>query len=187
MKVVIILGSTRDGRIGYRVAKFVQAEAKKIEDWDVELADLATINLPMYHDAMTPASMQGKYSDPTVSAWAAQVASAEAFIFVTPEYNHSIPAPLKNSLDTIYPEWANKAGGIVSYSMAPSGGTRAAEHLRGILGHLGVATVAIALSIGGAHQVLDAEGNTQNDGISRTLQSELAQINAWATALKTIR
>lgn len=187
MKVVVILGSTRDGRMGDRVSKFVLNEAKKIDGWDVELVDLAEINLPMYHDALLPAMMNESYSDKTVSAWSSAINTADAYIIITPEYNHSIPAPLKNAIDWLYPEWANKAAGIVSYSMAPYGGARAVEHLRNILARLAVATVQTTTSIGSVHESISENGEPISEGTITALQSELAQVNLWAKALKTIR
>ena len=178
MKVVVILGSTRDGRMGERVSKLVINEAKKIDGWDVDLVDLADINLPMYHDAALPAMMNENYSDKNVSSWS-QV--------ITPEYNHSIPAPLKNAIDWLYPEWANKAAGIVSYSMAPYGGARAVEHLRNILARLAVATVQTTSSIGSVHESISENGESVSEGLVATLHAELTQVDSWAKALKTIR
>ncbi len=187
MKVVVILGSTRDGRMGERVSKLVINEAKKIDGWDVELVDLADINLPMYHDAALPAMMNESYSDKNVSLWSQVVKSADAYIFLTPEYNHSIPAPLKNAIDWLYPEWANKAAGIVSYSMVPYGGARAVEHLRNILARLAVATVQTTSSIGSVHESISENGESVSEGIVATLNAELTQVDSWAKALKTIR
>jgi len=187
MKVAIILGSSRDGRLGERIAKLVTAESKKMDQWDVKLLDLKEINLQMYHDAVSPGAMHGKYADPIVAQWGASIAEADAFIFITPEYNHSIPAVLKNAIDTLYPEWANKAGGIVSYSTSVYGGARAVEHLRGITGCIGIATVQTCLSIASAHETVDPNGVALKDGIISTLQKELDQIDAWGRALMTTR
>lgn len=187
MKVVVILGSTRDGRMGDRVSKLVVNEAKKINGWDVELVDLAEINLPMYHEASLPSMMNEQYSDTAVSEWSRVVKSADAFLVLTPEYNHSIPAPLKNAIDWLYPEWGNKAAGIISYSMAPYGGARAVEHLRNILARLAVATVQTTTSIGSVHETISENGEPVSEGTLAALRSELAQVDSWAQALKTIR
>lgn len=187
MKVAIILGSSREGRLGERIAKLITTQSKKMNQWDVKLLDLKLINLPMYHDAVPPAGMGGEYSDPIVAEWGASIAEADAFIFITPEYNHSIPAVLKNAIDTLYPEWANKAGGIVSYSMSSYGGSRAVEHLRGIIGHIGIATVQTSLSISSAHETVDKNGVALKEGIINTLQKELDQIDSWGRALMTTR
>ena len=187
MKVTVILGSTRDGRMGDRVSTFVLNEAKSVDGWEVELVDLSELNLPMYHDANLPAMMNESYGDKSVMSWSESIKLADAYIVLTPEYNHSIPAPLKNAIDWLYPEWANKAAGIVSYSMAPYGGARAVEHLRNIFARLGVATVQTSTSIGSVHEVITETGEVSSEGIRSTLQSELSQVDAWAKALKTIR
>ncbi|MDQ5885906.1 MAG: hypothetical protein QG628_303 [Patescibacteria group bacterium] len=187
MKVVVILGSSRDGRMGERVSKLVMTEANKFENWDVELVDLAKIDLPMYHDANLPSMMNEKYNDKTVTEWSSVVKSADAFIVLTPEYNHSIPAVLKNAIDWLYGEWGNKAAGIVSYSMAPYGGARAVEHLRNILARLAVATVQTSTSIGSVHESISENGEPVSDGVIATLRAEFAQVDSWATALKTTR
>lgn len=187
MKVVVILGSSRDGRMGERVSKLVLKEAENIEGWDVELLDLAEINLPMYHDANLPSMMNETYSNKTVSDWSAIIKSADAYIVLTPEYNHSIPAVLKNAIDWLYSEWGNKAAGIVSYSMAPYGGARAVEHLRNVLARLAVATVQTSTSIGSVHESISENGEPVSEGIVATLRSEFAQVDSWAKALKTIR
>lgn len=187
MKVAVILGSTRDGRMGERVAKLVVSEAEKMQDWNVELIDLKALNLPIYNDAMPTGGMQGKYTDPIVSKWGEKIASADAFIFITPEYNHSIPAPLKNAIDSLYPEWENKAGGIVSYSMSPYGGARAVEHLRGILGHMGIATVQTSVSISSVHETVSDDGKALKEGIANAIQTELSQIDLWGRALLGVK
>ncbi|MFM9278675.1 NADPH-dependent FMN reductase [Paenibacillus jiagnxiensis] len=125
LNIGIILGSTRPARVSPQVGKWIKELADKRGDATYEIVDLADYNLPFLGD---PSGEQ------QVAAWAKKIASLDGFVFVTAEYNHSITGVLKNALDSARAEWYNKAAGIVSYGS--SGGTRAAEHLRGILGEL---------------------------------------------------
>jgi NAD(P)H-dependent FMN reductase len=125
IKIGIILGSTRPNRSGEQVATWVHDLASRRSDAEFELLDLRDYPLP-YLDETLPPSM-GQYQNEHTKQWAATIASFDGFIMVTPEYNHSTSAALKNALDYLYAEWNNKAAGFVSYGLA--GGARAAEHL----------------------------------------------------------
>jgi NAD(P)H-dependent FMN reductase len=110
--IYIILGSTREGRKGEKVAKWVHSVAASRSDLDIELVDLRDWSLPFVHNADTPAS--GKYNVET-QKWADKIAQADGFLIVTPEYNHGYPAVLKNALDHLYAEWNGKPVAFVSY------------------------------------------------------------------------
>src|SRR6185437_3347359 len=97
--------------------------ATKRSDAEFELVDLLDFNLPLLDEPMPPSL--GQYTKPHTKAWAAKVDSFDAYVFVTPEYNHGIPGALKNALDFVYREWNNKAAGFVSYGSA--NGVRAVE------------------------------------------------------------
>ena len=128
LKIGIIVGSTREGRVSPQVAAWVK-EQGSTRDLDLEIVDIKTYDLPLL----------GTGDAPKLPDFQAKIGSLDGFVFVTGEYNHSIPASLKNALDYIRDEWANKPAGIVSYGSV--GGSRAAEHLRGILGELQIADV----------------------------------------------
>src|SRR5690625_1700418 len=139
MKVGVITGSIREGRVNYDVAEWVKDVVAETGKVDVELVDIKDYDLPMFAEPMSPA-----YTDELVESekhrpWSEKIASLDAFIFVTPEYNHGLPSVLKNALDFLYNEWNNKAAGIVSYGSG--GGIRSAEQLRVILSELQVAHV----------------------------------------------
>jgi len=183
VKIGIILGSTRPGRVGEAVAKWVYEIASQRKDADFELVDLADYDLP-HLDEPVPPSM-GHYVHDHTKAWASTIAEFDGFLFVTPEYNHSTSGALKNAIDFLYAEWNNKAAGFVSYGSV--GGTRAVEHLRLIMSELQVATVRaqVALSLftdfenfstfrPGEHQVL-------------ALQTTLDQLISWTRALRSVR
>lgn len=128
IRVKVILGSTRQQRFGDKPAAWMAEEARKHADVDVELLDLRDYQLPFFDSPAAPAWSKGVYADPAVQRWADRIADGDAFIMVTPEYNHGYSAVLKNAIDSIYPEWVNKAVGFVSYGNV--GGARAIEQAR---------------------------------------------------------
>lgn len=183
IKIGIILGSTRPNRVGEGVAKWVYEVAKSEGGAEFELIDLRDQNLPLLDEPISPS--QHKYEKEHTKKWAEKVAAFDAFIFVTPEYNHSTSGALKNALDFVYAEWNNKVAGFVSYGAA--GGARAVEHLRGIATELQMAHVR--------EQVLlyldqDFEQYTTfkpKDQHEKTLHTVIDQVISWGTALKTMR
>ena len=183
LKIAIILGSTRPNRVGATVAEWVNGLAGKRSDAEFELVDVAALGLPLLDEELPPAL--GQYANQHTRDWAAKVASFDAFVFVTPEYNHSVPAGLKNALDFVYAEWADKAAGFVSYGVA--GGIRAVEHLRLILAELQVATVRAQLTLNSYtdfENFYDFKPTGQHE---QTLNTVLDQVISWGTALKPVR
>jgi NAD(P)H-dependent FMN reductase len=183
LRVGIILGSTRPNRIGAHVAKWVHELATKRADAEYELVDVKDFNLPLLDEPIPPS--QGKYTQPHTKAWAAKIESFDAFVFVTPEYNHSTSGALKNALDFLYREWNNKAAGFVGYGSA--GGVRAVEALRLIMGELQVADVR-------AQVMLSLFTDFENYSIfkpapqhEQTLKTMLDQLLAWGQAMRTVR
>ena len=181
-KIGIILGSTRPGRNGEAVAKWVLDVAKQRTDAEFELVDLLDYNLPHY-DEPIPASM-GNYVHPHTQEWARKIASFDGFIIVTPEYNHSTSGALKNAIDFLFAEWNNKAVGFVSYGSV--GGARAVEHLRLIAGELMMADVRaqLALSFAGDFENYQFAPKEQH---AVALTPVIDQTVAWATALAPLR
>src|SRR5256714_6118692 len=137
LKIAIIIGSTRPNRNGEAVAKWVYQVAKKRSDAEFELVDIKDFNLPLLDEPVPP--IMGQYSKPHTKAWAAKIGSFDAYVFVTPEYNHGISGALKNAIDFLFAEWNNKAAGFVSYGGAS--GVRAVEQLRLVLAEGRMATV----------------------------------------------
>ena len=181
-KIGIILGSTRPGRNGEAVAKWVLENAAKRSDAEFELVDLKDFPLPHLDEAIPPS--MGQYQGEHTKAWAAKVAEFDGYIFVTPEYNHSTTGVLKNALDYVYGEWNNKAAAIVSYGSL--GGARAAEHLRLILAELQVATVRqqVALSLATDFENFSVFKPAEyNLGALATL---LDQLVAWTKAFEPL-
>lgn len=184
LKIAIIIGSTRPGRNGEAVARWVHEIAQKRGDAEYELVDIADFNLPLL-DEPIPASM-GQYTKPHTLAWSAKIGSFDGYVFVTPEYNHATTGALKNAIDYLFHEWKDKAAGFVSYG-GLSGGARAVENLRLILGELHVADVRtqVLLSL-----LTDFENYSvfkpapQHENTANTM---LDQVLAWSGALKTLR
>ena len=183
LKIAIGLGSTRPNRVGAIVAEWLNGLAGKRTDAQFELVDVAALGLPLLDEGLPPAI--GQYANQHTRDWAEKVASFDAFVFVTPEYNHSVPAGLKNALDFVYAEWADKVAGFVSYGAA--GGIRAVEHLRLILAELQVATVRAQLTLNSYsdfENFHDFESTAQHE---ETLNTVLDQVVSWGTALQTVR
>ena len=136
-KLHIIVGSTRDGRAAEPVAQWVHRRAKEHGGFDVTLLDLRDWPLPMFAETMATIGdfASPTYSDPIVRRWNQTIAEGDAFIFITPEYNHSFSGVLKNAIDSVFVSWAfrNKPAAFVAYSGGPVGGARAVEQLALVL------------------------------------------------------
>jgi NAD(P)H-dependent FMN reductase len=183
LKIAIILGSTRPGRNGEAVARWVNEIAQKRSDAEFELVDIADFNLPLL-DEPVPASM-GQYTKPHTIAWSKKIGSFDGFVFVTPEYNHATSGALKNAIDFLFNEWKDKAAGFVGYG--GNGGARAIENLRLIVGELQIADVRAQV---GLSLITDFEsysifkpGPHQEPAVNVMLD----QVIAWSGALKTLR
>lgn len=176
LKIGIIIGSTRVGRVSPQVASWVKGVADARQDAHYEIVDIKDFQLPLL----------GESDDITgITRWSKKLTELDGFIFIVQEYNHSITGALKNALDLARDEWNNKAAGIVSYGSA--GGARAAEHLRGILGELQVADVR-------SHTLLSLFTDFENFNTFKPADLHLDNVNtmldqllAWSGALKTLR
>jgi NAD(P)H-dependent FMN reductase len=183
IRIAIILGSTRPGRNGEAVAKWVYQNAQKRNDAEFELVDIKDFNLPLL-DEPVPSSM-GQYSKPHTKTWAAKIGSFDGFVFVTPEYNHGIPGALKNAIDFLFREWNNKAAGFVSYGSA--GGARAVEQLRLVMAEVQIATVRNQV-------LLSLFTDFENFSVfkpapqhEKSVNGMFDQVIAWGGALRTLR
>ena len=145
-KIAIIIGSTRDSRFGDKPAKWVHEFAAARDDIDVEIVDLKEWPLPFFNEVASNA--WAPTQNEVGQRWQKKVAEFDGYIFVTPEYNRSIPAALKNALDFSYPEWNKKAAAVVGYGSV--GGARAVEHLRTIAVELQMAPTRAGVHIQGA-------------------------------------
>jgi NAD(P)H-dependent FMN reductase len=182
-KIGIILGSTRPGRNGEAVAKWVLDVASKRTDAEFELVDLLDYNLPHLDEAVPPS--MGQYSKPHTQEWSQKIGSFDGFVIVTPEYNHSTSGALKNALDFLFAEWNNKAVGFVSYGA--NGGTRAVEHLRLVAGELMMADVRAQLALSLATDFENYRTFLPSERHEQVLNTVLDQVVAWSTALAGLR
>lgn len=187
MKLSIILGSTRDGRNGKRVADWVYNQIKGDGNWQVQLLDIKDFALPIFSDEVLPSMMAGNYSNQAVIDWSRKIAESDAFIFVSPEYNHGMPSSLKNAIDWLYPEWGNKPAGIVAYSTGIGGGIRSAEQLRLVLIHLAVANVQSVVTIPYVKDAFDEGGEVIEEKFRSMLHGQSLQLYNWSRVLKMLR
>lgn len=143
LRIGIVLGSTRTGRFADRPAEWLLKIAELRGDATYELVDLRDYPLPFFDEPKSPLREPAK--NEVAVHWARKVGELDAFIFVTSEYNHSIPASLKNAIDYVYPEWNRKPAGFVAYGNA--GGARAVEQLRQILVEVQIAPIRSAVHV----------------------------------------
>lgn len=184
MKIHIITGSTRPNRKSHSIAQWAHEVASKRSDASFELVDIADYNLPLLDEPLPPLIAE-EYTKDHTKKWAAKIAEADGFIFVTPEYNAGVSGALKNAIDFLHAEWANKAVGFVGYGSV--GGARVIEQLRGTAGELQMADVRETLNLF-LHQ--DFEEYTMfvpTDQHARQLNRTIDQVVEWAQALRTVR
>jgi NAD(P)H-dependent FMN reductase len=176
LKIGIILGSTREGRVSPQVGQWVKSVAEKHSGAQYEIVDIKDYKLPLLGE-----------EDATEQAtrWNSKLSELDGFIFIVSEYNHSISGALKNALDYARDAWNNKAAGIVSYGSV--GGARAAEHLRGILGELLVADVRVHPALSLFTDFVNGSEFKPQELHLTNVNDMLNQLLSWSKALKTIR
>ena len=187
MKIQVILGSTRQGRITERLAKWIATEAGKIDDFEVEIVDLADYDLPFFIEAISPRYNPNPQHPEAVVRLTTKLSEADGYVIATPEYNHSIPAVLKNMFDYLTSEIAKKPVLIASHGSV--GGARAAEHLKAILLEAGAAVVSKAVAMHGASELLDENGVFLGDATAPynqviLLGFSLAELRWWTETLQ---
>lgn len=185
LKLNIVIGSTRPTRQGHKVAEWFEGVAREHGGFDVELVDIADFKLPVFDEPKHP-RMQDYAHDHT-KKWAASVDAADAFVFVTPEYNYNPPPSLINALDFLVLEWYRKPAAIVSYG-GISGGLRAAQSLKLLLTSLNMMPIPPGLPVPLFNTMIGDDGKFQptkpvSDGV-KPMMDELA---LWANGLKTMR
>lgn len=178
-KLEIIVASTRPGRVGLPIGQWVAAEAVAHGGFtEVELVDLAEVNLPFMDEPNHPRLAQ--YTHQHTRDWSAKVAEADAFVFVTPEYNYGFTAPLKNAIDYLHHEWHYKPVGLVSYG-GVAAGARAAQMLKQVVTTLRMTPTVEAVSIPFVAQFIDEEENVVPNDImvasAKAMFEELARVS----------
>ncbi|MDQ3239603.1 MAG: NAD(P)H-dependent oxidoreductase [bacterium] len=183
--IKIITGSTRPGRFNLQPATWIADIAKTMKDTKSELVDLADLNLPMLDEAI-PAS-QNNYQNEHTKNWSKIVADADGFVFVTPEYNHSYSAVLKNALDYLFVEWHYKPVVFLSYGSL-AGGTRAVEHLRGVVAELKMYDLRESILLSNYWNDLNDKGEYEFTEILNLRAKEvLSELLFWSKSMKEAR
>ena len=175
--LLIVIASSRPGRQGDAWGAWIAETARRHGAFRVRTVDLAELRLPFFDEPHHP--RMRRYTKDHTKVWSQMVDSADAFVFVTPEYNFSFNAVLKNALDYLFQEWNDKAAGILSYGGA-SGGMRAAQMLKMVLGALGMVVPANSVAVSGSRDLLDDRGHVSADeklrGQADAMLTELARL-----------
>ncbi len=173
VRVALIYGSTRKGRFCDKVAVWAEQQIAGRDEFSLKKVDPA--DLPLADGLEDSASLQSRISE------------ADAFVVVTPEYNHGYPAPLKSLIDSVGAEWRGKPVGFVSYG-GISGGLRAVEQLRLVFAELHTVTMQNSVSFASAWEQFDGDGLLREpERAQRSMGTMLAQLHWWAVALRNAR
>lgn len=185
-KVKIISSTVRPGRKGTIVAKWVKKEVEKHGAFEAEVLDLGEIDLPLMNEPVHP--MMRQYEHEHTKAWSAKIDEADAFIFVTAEYDYSYPASLKNALEYLVHEWAYKPASIVSYSLGSFAGVRAVQSLKADLLTLRTVSIAEVVNIPVLGELINDDGIfLPNEIISKSCKMMLDQLLRWSKGMKVIK
>lgn len=162
MKLQVIVGSTRPSRVSDRIAKWVGITAKDLADTTVEILDLSDYPMPFLDEPVSPQFNPDRKSDSVVNKWLNKLSEADAYVLVTPEYNRSYSAVLKNALDFIDYQFAKKPVALVAHGT--TGGAQAVAHLRGVMpGLLAVTIPKATFFIGRVSESIDGNGNLNDE------------------------
>ncbi len=191
MKLAVIVGSTRVNRRSLKEGKWVLAYAKSMKDVDAKLVDLADYPMPFFNEPISPRFNNERQIDPGAKKWLEEVESYDAYVFVTPEYNHSVPGELKNAIDYITWEIDRKPAAVVSHGTV--GGARAIMHLKEILSESRAVVIPTQVTFMGVSEGLDEEGNLSQDILAGhynpevSLKAMLEELKWYSDALSTAR
>jgi NAD(P)H-dependent FMN reductase len=183
--LAIIIGSTRPGRAGAAIAQWFAARAKDHGGFDVTVVDLAEVDLPLLDEPNHPRLRQ--YTRQHTKDWSAIIDAADAFVFVTPEYNYGYPAALKNAIDYLHHEWQHKPAGFVSYG-GVAAGTRAVQQLKQVVTTLRMLPVFDSVNIPFHTQFLDSDGVLRpNEVMEKAAGAMLDELVRTEAALRPLR
>ena len=191
MKLQIIIGSTRPNRTTPRLAQWAASEAKKLEGTEVEVIDLEDYPLPFLDEPISPRFNPDRKPDPQTQKWMEKIAEGDAYIFVTPEYNHSVSGVLKNAIDYLTFELTKKPATVVSHGTV--GGARATMHLKEILSESRAAIIPTQLAVASMSDKIDENGVLSDEqkalpyGPQTSLQNLFAELKWYSDALKMAR
>lgn len=185
MKIAIIVGSTRPNRTGTLVGQWVKEQADhRGGDATYDLLEVADFELGLLAEPTVPGAANRNYENPQTRVWSAAIDSYDAFVFVTPEYNHSVPAAMKNAVDLLYPEWNQKAVAFVGYGA--DGAVRAIEHWRTIAANVQLQDVRAQVSLSRFFD-WDEDGFAPMDRREGELKTMFDQLEGIGRAVATLR
>ena len=191
MRLQVIVGSTRPTRAADKVLPWVTGRAAVHEAFETEVLDLRDWPLPMFGEHLGSIGdlRDPSYSDQLVRNWNRKIAAADAYLIITPEYNHSIPGELKNAIDSVFASFAfrNKPMAMVGYSGGIGGGIRAIEHLNQVAVELEMAPLRSTVILPFVDKAFDADGQPTDPATEVSLQILLDDLAWWASALHTAR
>jgi NAD(P)H-dependent FMN reductase len=183
--LMVVIASTRPTRVGLAVGNWFVDRAVERASFDVDLVDLAELDLPFMDEPEHPRF--ARYVHEHTKRWSARVAAADAFVFVTPEYNHGYNAPLKNAIDYLHHEWEHKPVGFVSYG-GVAAGTRAVQQLKPVVTVLRMTPLSDAVYIPWVHQHIDEERRFQPTGAMETAAAAVLEaLERYEAALRPLR
>jgi NAD(P)H-dependent FMN reductase len=184
-RLMVIIGSTRPGRVGLPVAQWFVRRASAHGGFELRLVDLAELNLPLLDEPNHPRLR--RYTHRHTREWSARVEACDAFVLVTAEYNHSYPAPLKNAIDYLHHEWRDKPVGFVSYG-GVAAGTRAMQHLKSVIAALRMVPAVAAVNIPFVAQLIGEDGALQaNEIMEQAVAAMLDELLRLHGALRGLR
>jgi NAD(P)H-dependent FMN reductase len=185
LKLNVIIVSTRPGRVGPAVADWVHERAVAHGGFEVELVDLESFKLPIFDEPRHPRFRE--YQNAHTRAWSESVASADAFVFVSPEYNYFAPPGFVNAVDFLFHEWSYKVAGIVTYG-GPLAGARAAQMEKLHLTSVKVMTIPEGVGVPMVASHIDEQKKFNPPAaLEPSLKAMLDELAKWAGALKTLR
>lgn len=183
LKIGIVIGSTRPGRVGDKVASWYADKVKDIEGANFEIVDIEKFDLPLL-DEPTPASY-GNYTKEHTKNWSKEIDQYDAFVWVTPEYNHAPSPALLNAISFLSAEWNRKPVAIVSYGSV--GGARAAEHLRLVAGEFDMMDIRSQVMIREPWAMYDQDGNINHELVIGEPIRQAEDLIWWAKAIKAAK
>jgi len=184
-KLSIIFGSTRPGRAGLPIAQWALEQAAAHGRFDAELIDLADLDLPLLDEPRHPRLQQ--YEHEHTRRWSERVKAADAFLFVTPEYDYFPPAALINALQCLSLEWQHKAAAVLSYG-GVSGGLRASQELRLLISTLNMMPIPQTVPVPFfSSSITDEKVFVPDEPVAQGLKLTLDELSRWSGALKTLR
>lgn len=187
LNIVVILGSVREGRKSEAVAKYFEDKIRVLGH-SVTLVDFKSLPLPFYNGPTVPVVyFKTQYPDANAQKWSEIARAADAFVIVSPEYNHGYPAVLKNALDWGYLEFERKPFGLVGVSNGKVGGARMIENLRPVIENFGAVAMRETVMVGPVQDYFDESGKLINPDLDKRAEGLLSSLMWWAEALKAKR